>query len=133
MNTFSGTVRSLQSHQNMSRVSVACGDDVISCVLLGIPEGVVEGSLVEMVFKETEVALSTGDGSHISIANRFSCRVVQVREGVIVSEVSLATQDGKSLVSIVTTDSLRRLGIKEGNVVTALIKANEVSLERKGG
>jgi len=47
---------------------------------------------------------------------------------VLLSEVTLSF-DGMRFVSIITTDSLKRLEIKTGDAVTALIKANEISIE----
>ncbi len=115
----------------MSKVSLECGDNLLSCIALRLPDEMGEGTPVDIIFKETEVALCTGDGKDTSIANRIPCTVISVKSGVIVSEVLLETADGRTFTSIITSDSLKRLNIQAGSSVTALIKSNEISLERK--
>jgi molybdopterin-binding protein len=50
-----------------------------------------------------------------------------VRSGVILSEVVMDYR-GHTISSIITTGSIKRLDIKPGDEVEALVKANEVTL-----
>ncbi|QLA18062.1 tyrosine-type recombinase/integrase [Desulfolutivibrio sulfoxidireducens] len=63
-----------------------------------------------------------------SARNAFTGQVAQVRTGKILSEVSLTTPRGHHVVAVITNESLEKLGIREGMLVTATIKAPLVVL-----
>jgi molybdopterin-binding protein len=132
MNRLYGTIKKVQHAGTINRVVTDCGGVPFSCVTLDLSENFKEGSEVAVVFKETEVALARIGEASISISNMLTCTVASVEEGEILSEVELEFE-GKRLRSIITTDSLKRLDIRAGEVVTALVKANEVSLEGARG
>jgi len=63
-----------------------------------------------------------------SARNTFTGQVSQVRTGTILSEVTLVTPRGHELVSVITNESLEKLDIRKGALVTASIKAPLVIL-----
>ena len=68
-----------------------------------------------MLFKENEVLIATKE-SVLSARNAFVCRVCKINKGELLSEVGFEFEDGV-VSSIITTDSLMRLGVKEGTIV----------------
>ena len=128
MNRLTGTIKKVQRAGAINRIVTDCNGVALTCVTLDLADCFKEGSEVAVVFKETEVALAKGRDLAISISNLLACTVFSIDEGALLSEVGL-TFDGVRFISIITTDSLKRLDIKEGEEVTALIKANEVSIE----
>ncbi len=63
-----------------------------------------------------------------SARNTFTGQVSKVRTGTILSEVTLITPRGHELVSVITNESLEKLEIRVGVLVTASIKAPLVIL-----
>ncbi len=63
-----------------------------------------------------------------SARNRFSGQVTSVRQGPVVSSVELTSLGGFKVVSVVTQDSVERLGIRPGVLATADIKAPWVQI-----
>lgn len=87
------------------------------------------GSDVFMIFKETEVSLARNLSGLISLRNRFECLVQSVEYGEIVAQIGL--QFGLfEINTVITARSARLLDLKEGDSVTALVKANEMSLQK---
>ena len=86
-----------------------------------------EGSRISVLFKETEVILSTGPAGKIGIQNRIPGQVREVEAGDLLSKVVLETPLG-GLEAIVASGELQALGLSVGDQVTALIKTNEVML-----
>ena len=128
MNRLYGTIKKVQRAGSINRVVADCNGVAFTCVTLDLAGHFQAGSPVAIIFKETEVALAKKGDVLISISNQLVCRVDAVEEGELLSEVALSF-DGTGFNSIITTDSLKRLDIKAGDQVTALIKANEVSIE----
>ena len=64
----------------------------------------------------------------ISARNQFRGKVKEVIEGPVVSEVDVETPSGLIVTSVITTRSVKELGLAPGREVIALVKATEVSL-----
>jgi len=64
----------------------------------------------------------------INARNQFRGKVREVIEGPVVSEVDVETPSGLIVTSVITTRSVKELGLAPGRDVIALVKATEVSL-----
>jgi molybdopterin-binding protein len=130
MNQLRGRIVGIESNDHLSLVDVEVSGDTFSAMLLETPESapyLLIGNEVQLLFKETEVSLAKNLSGLISLRNRVQGRVRAIRSGAILSEVVLEYR-GQTLTSIITTRSIKRLEIRQGDEVEALIKANEVSL-----
>jgi molybdopterin-binding protein len=65
-----------------------------------------------------------------SIRNRLSGTIEKIVSDKVVSEVVIRTTAG-TITSIITTGSVQRMDLKEGDNVFAIIKATEVSVEKE--
>ena len=65
-----------------------------------------------------------------SIRNRLPGKVEKIISDKVVSEVVIQTAAG-TVTSIITTGSMERMNLKEGDTVFAIIKATEVSVEKE--
>jgi molybdopterin-binding protein len=65
-----------------------------------------------------------------SIRNGLPGRIEKIVSDKVVSELIIQTAAG-SVTSIITTGSVRRMNLKEGDNVFAIIKATEVSIEKE--
>ena len=102
----------------------------ISAIVIETPESasyLKEGSQISVLFKETEVILSTGPVEQIGIQNRIPGEVRLVETDALLSKVALETPLGE-LEAIIASSEVKFLGLAEGDQVTALIKINEVML-----
>jgi molybdopterin-binding protein len=66
----------------------------------------------------------------ISIRNRLPGMIEKIVSDKVVSEVVIRTEAG-IVTSIITTGSVERMKLKEGDDVFAVIKATEVSVEKE--
>jgi len=64
----------------------------------------------------------------VNVRNQFRGKVRAIIEGPVVSEVEVETPGGLLVASVITTRSIKQLGLVEGSEVIALIKATEVSI-----
>ena len=65
-----------------------------------------------------------------SIRNRLRGTIEKIVSDKVVSEVVIRTAAG-TVTSIITTDSVKRMSLKDGDTVFAIIKATEVSVEKE--
>jgi molybdopterin-binding protein len=65
----------------------------------------------------------------ISIRNRLPGRIEKIVSDKVVSEVVIRTEAG-IVTSIITTGSVERMKLKEGDDVFAVMKATSVSIEK---
>ena len=90
------------------------------------------GRAVALVKASFVTLLADVPGLRLSARNLIGGTVVQVLESVIESEVVLDIGDGRELAAIVTTHSLRELGLAPGVTTLACFKASHVILAVEG-
>ena len=66
--------------------------------------------------------------SAINVRNQFRGTVKEIIEGPVVSEVDVVTASGAIVTSVITTRSVKDLGLTIGREVVALVKSTEVSI-----
>lgn len=69
-----------------------------------------------------------GIGLRTSMRNQLPCVVSEIRRGKTLATVVLALQDGQTLASEITLESLQLLGLARGDKVLALFKATAVTI-----
>lgn len=130
MNKLYGNISKITSHEGISAVQIQTKNTLLSTVLLDTPKSCNYLKLdrpITVAFKETEVAIALPNLGEISLANQLPCKISHIQNGKILAKISLTCRDG-SITSIITTNSSKRLGLKEGLEVIALVKSNEISL-----
>lgn len=65
-----------------------------------------------------------------SARNSFFGKIRTIRRGIIQAQVKLVTISGQLVTTVITTDSLDRLGLKTGSLITAEVKAPWVQLQK---
>ena len=65
-----------------------------------------------------------------SIRNHLPGIIEKIVSEKVVSEVVIRTKAG-DVTSIITTGSVKRMNLKQGDTVSAIIKATEVSVEKE--
>jgi molybdate transport system regulatory protein len=65
-----------------------------------------------------------------SIRNRLPGIIEKIVSDKVVSEVVIRTKAG-DVTSIITTGSVKRMNLKQGDTVFVIIKATEVSVEKE--
>ena len=65
-----------------------------------------------------------------SIRNRLPGTIEKIVSDKVVSEIVIRTAAGE-VISVITTGSVQRMNLKEGDRVFAIIKATEVSVEKE--
>ena len=94
------------------------------------PDWLKQGNLIYAVFKETEVSIAKDFSGKISLRNKIPCRVSHVERGELMSIIHMTFMNYK-IQSAITTRSVDSLDLRKDDEVTAMIKANEITLMQK--
>ncbi len=86
------------------------------------------GSEIYALVKAQWVILTMDENIKTSARNRLTGTVVRCQEGAVNTEIVIELAGGKTVVAIITNESVRELGLKEGVRATALIKASHIIL-----
>lgn len=131
-NQFLGTVKTIKSGPINAEVVLDIGSgDTLAAVITN--ESVEHlalkvGSEAYAMIKAPWVIVTTSDGFKTSARNELHGTVVRCQEGAVSGEVIIELSGGKTVAAIVTNDSIKSLGLKEGVKACALIKASHVIL-----
>ncbi len=64
----------------------------------------------------------------LSARNLLKCKVTKITMGAVNAEIELELGDGQKVVSIITINSVKRLGLEVGKEAYAMIKASSVMI-----
>ncbi|MEG3657356.1 TOBE domain-containing protein [Arenibacter palladensis] len=131
MNSFPAHIKEVKTNGAMSIVFVTMdsGEELVS-VVIDTPESapyLKSGNKVNVLFKETEVAVSTQKELNISIENRIAGNITHIEVGVLLSRLILETKIGE-VIAIISTMSVRQMGLVEKMNVMIMVKLNEIIL-----
>lgn len=128
MNKLKGIVASVESSGEIRLIGVLVEGDLFSIVVIEDKENTLEiGRQVFLLFKETEVAIAKDFNGKISLRNQLKGKVEGIEKGKILSEISL-NYKGNIINSIITTNAVLDLDLKEGDQATAFVKTNELMI-----
>ncbi len=132
MNVLKGNIAEIRVNGELSIIRVDVKGNLLSCIVIDTPETadyLVVGGEVRVIFKETEVIIATGETQGISLRNKFRGKVSRIDSDILLSKLTIGTPVG-DITSIITSNAVKELGIKEGTEVTAMIKTNELILSK---
>jgi len=129
-NKLQGRVSYIKSGEVMCLVTLdAQGTKVIAAVTnQGVEElNLKQNDEVTAIIKSTEVMLVKGEGQTVfSARNRFAGQVQSVQKGEAMGLMTVTT--GHYLGAAITREAIDEMGLKQGDQVTAVVKATEVML-----
>ena len=130
MNSFQGEITNLQTSGELSRVKIQIGSEQLSTIVIGNSESMTYlglGNRIQVIFKETEVIIAKGDTSAVSLQNQIKGQISRINQGDLLSKIEVNTSIG-IVKSIITSNAVQQLELKEGEEVIAMIKSNEIML-----
>ncbi|MFZ6845499.1 TOBE domain-containing protein [Undibacterium sp. RuTC16W] len=130
MNKFSGKIAAIDAYGSVAVVDVMVGSHCFTATLMGAADQLEvwrSGQAVNLLFKETEVALAKNLSGQISLRNRMPSIITSIEYGQLLTRVVMR-MDGLDLSSVITTRSARSLTLAVGDQVEGLVKSNEMSL-----
>ncbi len=89
--------------------------------------GLKEGKAAYAIIKASSVIVAKGvRAGQLSARNILDGTVAKIAEGAVNCEVTLELAGGAKVVAIITKESCKSLGLKQGDSVSAIIKASSV-------
>jgi len=64
----------------------------------------------------------------LSARNSIKGKIIEITPGVVTAKVKLDIGDGNTIVSVITVDSVKEMGLKVGDVAYAIFKSTEVMI-----
>lgn len=91
--------------------------------------GLKEGKLAYAIFKASSVMIAKDLRSgQLSARNVLDGKVAKVQDGAVNSEVTVKLTSGADVVSTITKEGVKSLGLTTGDSVSAIVKASNVTL-----
>lgn len=131
MNSLKGNIKEVMVNGSLSLVTIELSDQILfKAIIIETPETasyLSAGHLVKVLFKETEVIIGKDIKHLISLQNQLRGVIKSIDRGLLLSNVLINTPVG-DISSIITTNALDQLDLKEELTVCAMVKTNEIML-----
>ena len=128
MNILKGKIEKLTVSGSLTLVNILVENISVSAIVIDTPETAPYlkiNNSINVVFKETEVIIATGNTDGISMRNKFEGVIKKVASKELMSKLYISTSVG-TISSIITTNAVKQLNLNEGIAVTAMVKTNEI-------
>ena len=120
-------VVAIESYENITLVKFAVASQTLSMMSLDISPDVRVGTRVKLLINSSHVAIAKEFSGEVSYSNQIDTKIKTLKNGELLTHISLAF--GESIIeSIITKSSSLRMKLREGDSVTAFIKASEISI-----
>lgn len=130
MNSLKGIIRSIKSDEHFSIVEIDSNGNIFKSVIIETADSapfLKTGSVIKIMFKETEVSIAKNFSGMISMQNKMPCTIKEIIKGKLLSKLILEFNNEK-IVSIITSGAVEQLNLSENEEVLALVKTNEITL-----
>jgi len=121
-------VQEIQSVQNLNIISLTCKDTPLKMMSLDLNGTITKGSRVMLTCKPTAIAIAKDIQGELSFANQLHVNIISLEVGQLLCTLNLQFKEFV-LESIITADSQKRMQLKKGDEVTALIKSSDLSIK----
>ncbi len=128
MNNFKAKVTKIESLENLNIVQFRFGSsDLLSMMSLEL-DNIKEGMDVVLSVKATHIGIAKDFQGLISFSNFIKSEILKINKGKLLSDITLKHED-TIFTSIITTNSVNRMDLKEGEIVSAVFKASELAIK----
>jgi len=130
MNIFKGKIEAVNVNGELSIITIRVKSISFTAIVIDTPVTapyLKQGNPIKVIFKETEVIIGIGSVEGISLRNKLFGKVLSIESDNLLSKLIIQTKIGE-ITSIITSNSVKRLKIKIGTEVCAMIKTNELLL-----
>lgn len=128
MNKLTGFIQEIKSCDDIVQISIDIKGEIFTSLILSSNEVYKIGQKINILFKETEVMIASVS-SKISARNAFICKIIEIKNGEILSSISFDFY-GDKIVSIITKNALLDLNCKKNEEFMWFVKSNEVSIQK---
>jgi len=130
-NVFEGKVQKVTKGAVNAEITLALtgGEHIVSVVTNSSIDslGLMEGKTAYAIIKANEVIVGKGvNGSKLSARNVLAGEVISSLDGAVNSEVAIKLTGGSTVIASITKESVHALGLKQGDQVSAIVKASSV-------
>ncbi|MEA3288785.1 MAG: TOBE domain-containing protein [Campylobacterota bacterium] len=128
MSSLKAKVKLIQKNESLTIVQFEFNDQALSMMSLELPRDITVGTEVKLTIKPTHIAIGKNISGDLSYSNQLNATIKNIDNGKLLSSISLKLDDNNTIESIITKDSAKRLKLKKGDKVIALIKASDISI-----
>ena len=130
-NVFEGKVQNVTKGAVNAEVTLALtgGEHIVSIITNSSIDslGLSVGRTAYAIIKANEVIVGKGvDGSKLSARNVLAGEVISSHDGAVNSELAIKLAGGATVIASITKESVRALGLQQGDKVSAIVKASNV-------
>jgi len=127
MNTIVAEVKEIKSVDNLNIVKFYFAGTTLSMMSLELDKNIKVGVKVKLITKPTHIAIAKKFSGEVSYSNQLEAKIIDIKNGELLSSIKIQIWE-TTLESIITKDSSERMNLHIGDIVSAFIKANELSI-----
>lgn len=127
MSKLIATVKDIKNVENLNIVTFNCEANDLVMMSLELDKSIKIGKKVILGAKPSSVAIAKDFSGMVSYSNQLKSKIRKITKGELLCSLEIKFKDFL-LESIITTNSLKKMDLKEDDEITVFIKASELSI-----
>jgi ABC-type molybdate transport system ATPase subunit len=128
MNFIEVTVKDIKKTDVVTYIDVECGKTPLRLIKFKVPQWLSIGDKINCKFQEASVCVSKECPGKVSIENRISAKLKDVRQSESLCELTFESDIG-DVVSLITNDAYDNLGLVLECKATMLLRGVDINIE----
>lgn len=127
MSIIKAKITNIDSIDSLHTIHCIFENTQISLVTLELSKDIQIGRNIKLSIKPTHIAVGKTNAS-LSIQNQIPGTIKDISKGKVLSHLDLKTKSGFYLESIITTDSLMKLGFEKNDAIIVYMNPTDISI-----
>lgn len=128
MSKLKATIKCIDNVENLNIVTFDFRGAILKMMSLDLSDDIQVGKKVTLAVKPSHIAIAKDFSGIVSYSNQLKSTIKSCDNGKLLSSIKLLIGD-VILESVITFESVLKMDLKEGDEVTAMIKASELSIK----
>lgn len=128
MSKLKATIKCIDNVENLNIVTFDLRGAILKMMSLDLSDDIQVGKKVTLAVKPSHIAIAKDFSGIVSYSNQLKATIKSCDNGKLLSSIKLLIGD-VILESVITFESVLKMDLKEGDEVTAMIKASELSIK----
>lgn len=128
MNQIEAVISSIEKQKELTLIEFDLLEEKLTMIALEVDRKLKVGQKVFLSINPLQVAIAKGKSGELSYSNQLNAKIEEINEGVLLCALTLTLENMNKIGAIITTKSAKKMSLKKGDSVTALLKASQISL-----
>lgn len=129
MNQIKAVITNIETQENLALIEFDFLSEKLTMITLDINKSLKTGDRGLLNINPSQVAIAKTKSIELSYSNQLKAKIIEIETGKLLCSLTLELKDKSKIGALITSKSAKKMALKKGDDVLALLKASQISLQ----